>query len=207
MAGVRKKKLPSGKWNGWYYDMDRKRKSYTGTRTLSRSEVLKFVEKLEFRHEQIRQGLQPRPDQQQALARPIGEVRDEYRAWCRAKGGRDGRPQAPQHVQKVTQQLRWWQERLHLKTLSDWKERRAYAEMVKVINGSNKSAAAHGAGASTTWTPSPRRSIGRSGSAGGLGAGVTIQIAELPGRTVAQRAGGSCACASRGLFVCALSAL
>src|SRR5262245_16627716 len=118
MAGVRK--LPSGTWRGWYKDYEGHRAFFTLSPTATKQEVRAAAQALEVRDAQIRLGVHPRPDQQSAmLARPIGEVIEEYLAWGQLQGGRGGRPWASKHQRQRATQLAWWQTCLHLRTLGD----------------------------------------------------------------------------------------
>jgi integrase len=118
MAGVRR--LPSGTWQGWYKDSERRRTFFTITPTSTKREVFAAAQKLEVRDAEIRLGVRPRLDQQSAmLARPIGEVIEEYLAWGAFQGTRGGRPWTLKHQRQRAAQLAWWQGHLHLQFLGD----------------------------------------------------------------------------------------
>lgn len=91
MAGVRKKPLKCGKYQGWYKDYEGNRKFFTGTK--NRAYTLRIAERLEDEHRQIGLGYRPVPKTaDKHKKRPFVEVRDEYLAWGRSQGGRGGRP-------------------------------------------------------------------------------------------------------------------
>ena len=118
MAGVNK--LPSGTWRGWFRDYEGRRTFFTLSRAATRREVLTTAQTLEVEHAQIRLGVKPRPDgRHTTMARPIGDVVEEYLAWGSFQGARGGRPWSPKHSRMRAAQLRWWVDCLHLRTLAD----------------------------------------------------------------------------------------
>src|SRR5262249_13016376 len=79
MASVRTKPQHSGKYQGWFIDMDGRRKFFVGTR--SKPETLRMAQRFEDEHRQIRLGYRPPPrpsDRHQT--RPLVEVIQEYLA-------------------------------------------------------------------------------------------------------------------------------
>jgi integrase len=105
---------------GWFKHYEGHRAFFTLGRRATRREVLNAAHTLEVEHAQIRQGVRPRPDQQsEILARPIGEVIEEYLAWGAFQGARGGRPWTPKHQRTRAAQLGWWQEHLPLRVLGD----------------------------------------------------------------------------------------
>ena len=118
MAGVRRNPLPSGKFQGWYID-------HTGKRTFfvyssSRSQTLRIAQRLEDDHRQIRLGYRPVPKIENPRSmRGIQEVMDEYLAWGKAQGGRNGRPWGRTHLRNRRSQLEWWRQRLNIHTLGE----------------------------------------------------------------------------------------
>jgi len=118
MAGVRKKALPNGKYQGYYVDATGKRRFFTGTR--SRAETKRMAERLEDEHRQVRLGYRPAPrSADKHRRRPISEIKDEYLAWGRSQGGRGGRPWSKTHSRNRTTRLEWWFARLGLGSLVD----------------------------------------------------------------------------------------
>ena len=118
MAGVRKKPLKNGKYQGWYKDSKGKRKFFTGT--TNRVETRRMAERLEDEHRQVRLGYRPPPKKfHEERKRPFSEVVDEYRAWGESKGGRNGMPWGEVHARMRKAHLEWWRERLGLRILAD----------------------------------------------------------------------------------------
>ena len=118
MAGVRSKPLSSGKYRGWFMDVNREQKFFTGPK--SRTETLRMAERLEDEHRQVRLGYRPVPvSADKHRARPVAEVVAEYRAWGESHGGRGGRPWSRTHAAERKKKLAWWGERLGLETLAD----------------------------------------------------------------------------------------
>ena len=94
MAGTRKKPNKTGKFQAWYLDMNGHRVFFTGTH--DRRETLRIAERLEDEHRQIRLGYrEPPKSASKYKARPFTEVKEEYLAWGKAQGGRNGRPWSP----------------------------------------------------------------------------------------------------------------
>ena len=118
MAGVRSKRRPGGKYQGWFINYRNLREWFTGTG--KKTETLRIAQKLEDEHRQIRLGYRDLPSSaSRFLAREFREVTDEYLAWGKSQGGRGGRPWGKSHLKERINKLRWWEERLHIKTLSD----------------------------------------------------------------------------------------
>ena len=115
MAGVRSKRRSSGKYQGWYTGYTGERKWFDGTH--SRAETLRIAQRLEDEHRQIRLGYAPIPSDRHQY-RTFSEAKDEYLAWGKAQGGRDGRPWGPTHLRNRKSQLTWWYEQLGV-TLDD----------------------------------------------------------------------------------------
>src|SRR5215475_12862248 len=61
-------------------------------------------------HRQIRLGYAPIPSDryQYRTFSAVKAVKDEYLAWGRAQGGRDGRPWGATHLRNRASQLTWW---------------------------------------------------------------------------------------------------
>ena len=118
MAGVRNEPLSSGKYRGWFTDMNGKQKAFTGTK--KKAETLRMAQRLEDEHRQIRLGYRPVPvSADKHRTRPFSEVKDEYIAWGETQGGRGGRPWSKGHARMRRTHLIWWQEQLGLDTLAD----------------------------------------------------------------------------------------
>ncbi|MFH1743386.1 MAG: site-specific integrase [bacterium] len=120
MAGVRKKALRSGKYQGWFVDYSGKRKFFVGTHI--RSETGRMADRLEDEHRQICLGYRPVPNPSNKHAtRPFAEVVEEYLLWGCAQGGRRGRPWSKTHARKRRAELARWGDCLELETLGDLK--------------------------------------------------------------------------------------
>ena len=118
MAGVRNKPEPNGKFKGWYYNAQKKRKHVVLTR--NKSESLRIVQKLEDEHRQVRLGYRPVPNSaNKHKFRPFCEMKDEYLAWGKSQGGRGGRPWGATHARMRCSILTWWEDELGLETLTD----------------------------------------------------------------------------------------
>jgi integrase len=118
MAGVRKKPIRGGNYQGWFINATRKRQYFTGTH--DRPDTLRMAQRLEDEHRQVRLGY--RPAQESAdrhKTRPIDEVINEYLEWGAAQGGLGGRPWSVLHAGKRRTHLTWWREGLGLATLAD----------------------------------------------------------------------------------------
>ena len=117
MAGIRKKPLPSGKYQGWFRNWQRKREYFLGT-TISK-ETLRMARQLEDHHRRIIVGDLP-PPKASNVPRPFAEVAAEYLARGEAHGGHGGRSWSPVHIAVRTRHLtKFWPERLKLTTLAD----------------------------------------------------------------------------------------
>lgn len=118
MAGVRK--LPSGKYQGWFRNYQGQRQWFTlpGAEGRRRADVLKLAMSLEVDHHKMALGVLPLPGTDNpALARPLRSVMDEYLAWGHHHGGRKGRPWTPKHHQRQVGILDYWHAALMLTTL------------------------------------------------------------------------------------------
>jgi hypothetical protein len=118
MAGVRKKPIQGGKYQGWFIDAIGKRRFFTGTH--AKAETLRIAQRLEDEHRQIR--LRYRPALQSAdmhRLRPYTGVKDEYLAWGESQGGRSGRLWGETHARNRCSHSGWWHTRLGLETLAD----------------------------------------------------------------------------------------
>jgi len=115
MAGVRKKKLVSGKYQGWFVDQTGERRFFAGTH--NSRETLRIAEKLEDDHRQIRLGYReaPKVDSKHSFT----EIAEQYISWGRTQGGIGGRPWSPVHLQQRTRHMKFWQQRLNLDRISD----------------------------------------------------------------------------------------
>jgi integrase len=111
MAGVRKKPLSSGKFQGWYTDHIGKQRFFTGTR--NRAETKRMALRLDDEHRQIRTGYRPLAEaHDQHATRPLFSVVTEYLAWGKSQGGRGGRVWSETHARKREGHLWWWQAQL-----------------------------------------------------------------------------------------------
>ncbi len=118
MAGVRRKPIKSGKYQGWFTDYTGKRKFFVGTR--SRTDTLRMAVRLEDEHRQVKLGYRPPPTSaSKHRNRPFKDVVAEYLAWGGAQGGRGGRPWGQDHARKRRAHLAWWREHLKVATLAD----------------------------------------------------------------------------------------
>ena len=118
MAGVRKKALGSGKYQGWYMDYRGTRKYFVGTS--NRAETRRMSEQLDNEHRQIRLGYRPIPDTARKNAdRPYEEIEKTYLDWGCAQGGRGGRPWGKGHARMRRSHLAWWRKLLALEVVSD----------------------------------------------------------------------------------------
>jgi hypothetical protein len=118
MAGVRKKPIRGGKYQGWFINGFGKRQFFTGTR--NKAETLRIAHRLEDEHRQIVLGYRPAlrsADTHQNRA--FSDIKDEYLDWGKAQGGRDGRSWGTTHARNRRAQLGWWQDYLGLETLAD----------------------------------------------------------------------------------------
>ena len=118
MAGTRKKPGRGGKYQGWFIDVARKQRFFTGTR--SRSETLRMAQGFEDEHRQVRLGYRPAPSSaDKHRARRVEDVQAEYLAWGEAQGGRGGRPWGVTHARMRRSHLAFWRERLGIESLAD----------------------------------------------------------------------------------------
>jgi hypothetical protein len=106
MAGVRKKPIQGGKYQGWFIDAIGKRRFFTGTR--AKAETLRIAQRLEDEHRQVRLGYRPAVQSADMHRhRPFTEVKDEYLAWGESQGGRGGRPWGGTHARNRCAHLGW----------------------------------------------------------------------------------------------------
>jgi integrase len=122
MAGVRKKKLSNGKFQGWYmgyHHGNRKRIYITGTQ--DRIITLKMMRRLEDEHHQIALGHRDPPKAWDAHQnRDYAEVVAEYLKYGESKGGRKGGAWGKDHARMCRAQLtKFWPKHLRLKCLGD----------------------------------------------------------------------------------------
>jgi len=118
MAGVRKKPLSCGKYQGWYRDHRGARVFFTGTR--KQLKTRRIAEHLEDEHIQIRLGYKKvKTSAAKYAKRSFREVADEYLAWGNSQGGRGGRPWGKTHARERKSKLAWWEECLGLEVLGD----------------------------------------------------------------------------------------
>ena len=118
MAGVRNEALPSGKYQGWYFNYRGKRTFFVGT--CRRMQTLRMAERIEDEHQQVKLGYRPVPKSADRHAkRPFSEVADEYLAWGESQGGRGGRPWSERHAAKRRSLIKWWERHLGLDALAD----------------------------------------------------------------------------------------
>ncbi len=133
MAGVRKKPLPSGKYQGYYIDSNGKQKFFVGTR--NRAETRRIARHKEDEHSLVRLGYKPAPSPtDKHKKRLISEVMEEYVDWGKAQGGRSGWPWSRVHARKVEQRLKWWREELNLHLLGDLNDE-LFPDTEKILRG------------------------------------------------------------------------
>ena len=118
MAGVRSAPNRNGKYQGWYVNHAGRRVFFVGTR--KEAETRRMAERLEDENRQIRLGYRPVPKSaDKHRATPIQEVIDQYVAWGKSQGGRNGYPWAETHARKRVAGLKWWVRVLGLTALAD----------------------------------------------------------------------------------------
>lgn len=118
MAGIRKKALPNGKFQGWYFDANKKRVWFVGTDNLK--ETREMARSIESEHFKVRVGYIPAPKSwSKHSKRDYSEIAKEYLAHGKSKGGRHGKPWDDEYADKMSKALTWWQKRLTLETLAD----------------------------------------------------------------------------------------
>jgi integrase len=103
-------------WRYQIWDYNRKRKSLTGT--TSKRETLELAQRRQAFENEIRDGIRPRPKPSDA-EREIEPFIIEYLAWGASQGGHHGRPWAVKTLEKKKFHLKFWREKLNLKTLQD----------------------------------------------------------------------------------------
>ena len=118
MAGVRSTPNRKGKYQGWYLNHTGRRVFFTGTH--KETETLRTAQRLEDEHRQIRLGYRPVPKSaDKHRATPIQEVIDQYLAWGKSQGGRNGYAWSAEHHRKRTDSLARWVKQLGLGVLAD----------------------------------------------------------------------------------------
>jgi len=118
MAGVRKKPLKSGKYQGWYKNSVGERKFFAGTR--NRAETRRMAERFEDDHRQILLGYRPAPrSSQKHTNRAFRDVAGEYSAWGKAQGGRGGYGWSDTHARMRRTHLAWWGKKLAIEKMGD----------------------------------------------------------------------------------------
>jgi len=101
-----------------YTDWMGHRRATTGYSSRAKTEQL--AARTQFEHDEIRRGHRPPPKSWNRHAkRPFKEVADEYLAWGKSQGGRNGHPWGHDHLASRERHLRWWPEKLGLETLAD----------------------------------------------------------------------------------------
>jgi len=119
MAGARKKpNKKNGNYQGYYRDYTGKRVFFVGTP--DRKETKQIAQQLEAEHRQIALGVKPAPTAPaRHRKRPFLEVVDEYVAWGRTFGRKDGKGWTADHADRTNGYLRKWAETLSVETLAD----------------------------------------------------------------------------------------
>ena len=112
MAGVRKKPR-NGKYQGWYFDSDGRRKFVTGTR--DRRETQRIAEDTEGRHRKVSLGYAPRS----AIPRTFADTLGEYLAKGERNGGRNKKPWGKKHRIERQRLLEWWASELGIVMVTD----------------------------------------------------------------------------------------
>lgn len=118
MAGLQTKKLPSGKYRGWFMDKNGKQKYFTGTR--SKADTLELARKYEDQHRLQRLGFEsPILQAERQRATSFTETKGEYLEWGQTQGGRRHGPWGDTHTRNRRAHLSWWQDTLRLNTIAD----------------------------------------------------------------------------------------
>lgn len=92
----------------------------TGTGFPSRKDTEDRAAEIQREHDEIRRGhREPPKSSKKHGGRTFSDVTDEYLAWGRSQGGREGYPWSKTHAEGRKRQLGWWKERLGLETLGD----------------------------------------------------------------------------------------
>ncbi len=118
MAGIRKKPLANGKYQGWFMDYRGRQKFFTGT--TNQRETMRIAERLEDEHQQIKLGYREPPKEiNKNRSRFFDEVAKEYLDWGNSQGGRGGKAWGSVHARNKKGQLKWWEKKMKLETLAD----------------------------------------------------------------------------------------
>lgn len=118
MAGVRKKPLCSGRYQGWFTNFKGDREYFTGSYSMKKT--LENARHLEDEHRQIRNGMRPVPSSMKPdINRSFRDVAAEYLEWGHTQGGRGGRAWGKTHAKERRNKLAWWEKRLKLRTMAD----------------------------------------------------------------------------------------
>ena len=108
--------VPHPNWRIRYMDWKGERQSCVGLP--SKPDTQKLAWKIQTEHDEIRKGLRP-PPRECEKPRLFRDVANEYLAWGNSQGGHHGRPWSEKHRQQKTYRLKFWEQRLELKMLSD----------------------------------------------------------------------------------------
>jgi len=126
MAGIRqtidKDGNPHPKWRFWFIDWQGKRVWKTGTEDPERTQAVadSFEARDAALRKQIELGLaEPPTSADLAKPVPIADIITEYLAWGNAQGGKGGRAWGGGHARMQKSRLKFWCDRLGLKTISD----------------------------------------------------------------------------------------
>lgn len=119
MASVYRRKDRQGKvskyWMGRYKDFSGRWKTFRGWP--DKAKTLAQAAQLEADNAALRRGELELPERE----KPLAEIVEEYLAWGSIQGGRGGRPWDKRNAKLRAQYLRWWIERLGIKSLNDVK--------------------------------------------------------------------------------------
>ena len=113
-----RKGVPHQRWRFQYTDWTGRRRTATGTE--SKLHTTKLANRVQAQHDEIRKGFRPPPDLWDEVGgRPFEDVYNEYVAWGKTQGGRRGHPWSARHAKYTLARLRFWQESLSIRKLSD----------------------------------------------------------------------------------------
>jgi integrase len=117
MAGVLKKKTPSGKYRAWYM-VDGKQKWLTGTK--KKKETLQEAQRREALYARAAQGIDsPMLQAKRRRNTLFGDIRNEYIQWGQAQGGRRHGSWGATHERNRRAQLAWWEKELSFVSMAD----------------------------------------------------------------------------------------